>query len=207
MIKPTRIILITAALAVTGGVSFAQQADPEPAESGRSAGQQPIGAVEPEQARNYGVFRREETASDRLADPVVRIVEKGMTQEQGVAAGLARRAQVTASNDAVYVLPGRGWLCLYVDDPESQSGSATCSRTADALRGWFLLIEWPSPGITRVTGVVPDGIEEVTMTGHEGGVERVKPVQNTFVFETGLTPKTIEWGDVIKTIPESLGKG
>lgn len=205
MISARRLFVLTAALAVTGGASFAQQTDPEPAQQDRSGGQTPIEAVEPEQARSYGVFRRSETASDRLADPLVRIVEKGMTKDQGAAPGLARRAQVSRGDGVVYVIPGRGWICLVVEQPQSKDGNATCNRTSEALRGWTMLVEWPSPGITRVTGVVPDGIDEVTLRGYEGGVERVKPMQNTFVFETGQTPKTVEWGNVTRTIPENLG--
>ena len=202
----TRLIVVLAlALAVTGGASLAAGPDPEPAEQGRSAEQQPVQAVEPDQAAAYGVLRRSAGAQDRLRDQAVGFVNQMLTRDNGAAPGLVRRAQVTASNTAVYVIPARGHLCLYTTTVSTDEGNAGCNRTEEALKGHLMNVDWPAPGITRIAGLVVDGVAEVRLRARSGVVQRVTPVQNTYVFETGADPAQIEWGDRVFPIPAGLG--
>ena len=199
------IIVLAAALAVTGGASLAAGPDPEPAESGRSAEQQPVAAVEREQAANYAVLRRATNAQDRLRDQAIDMVNQMMTKDFGAAPGLTRRTQVTASGTAVYVIPGRGYVCIYTTAAGTDEGNAGCNRTEEALKGYVTGIDWPRPGITRVVGLVTDAVKEVRLRDRSGGVERVTPVQNTYVFETGKDPSQIEWDGGGFPIPAGLG--
>ena len=204
MIDARRILILAAALAVTGGVSLAAERDPEPPENGRSGAQKPIQAVDADQAANYAVLRRQPGAQDRLRDQAVGMVNVMMTPDMGAAPGLARRAQVSASNAAVYVIPGRGFICTYVTTVGTDEGNAGCNRTEEALRGRVMSIEWPRPGVTRITGLVTDGITEVRLRDRTGGVEKVTPVSNTYVFETAADPAQVEWGDNVMPIPAGL---
>jgi hypothetical protein len=197
-------LLLTAALAVTGGASLAAGPDPEPAQSGRSGGQQPVQAVEPDQAASYGVLRRSATAQDRLRDQAVGFVNEMMTRDFGAAPGLVRRAQVTAGNAAVYVIPGRGHVCLYTTPVGADQGTATCNRTEEALKGHVIGFDWPAPGINRIVGLATDDVTEVRIRDRNGNVERVTPVGNTYVFETTMWPKQIEWGGEVFAVPEGL---
>jgi hypothetical protein len=205
MINKAQIVVLAAALAVTGGISLAAGPDPEPAESGRSAEQQPVAAVDRDQAANYAVLRRATNAQDRLRDQAVGFVDAMMTKDYGAAPGLVRRAQVTASNTAVYVIPARGHVCLYTTMVGSDEGSAGCNRTEEALKGYAMGVDWPRAGITRVFGLVIDGVSEVRLRDRSGGVQSVTPVQNTYVFETEKEPKQIEWADRVFPIPAGLG--
>lgn len=204
MIGARRILVLAAALAVTGGVSLAAGPDPEPPDTGRSGGQQPVQAVDADQAANYAVLRRPTTAQDRLRDQAAEFVEVMLTSENGAAAGLARRAQVTAGSAAVYVIPGRGYVCAYATTLGTDEGNAGCNRTEEALRGNVMVVEWPRPGVTRVAGLVIDGVSEVRLRDRSGGVESVTPVDNTYVFETAGEPVRVEWGDHVLPVPAGL---
>ena len=204
MIDTRRILTLVAALAVTGGVSLAAGPDPEPAESGPAGGQQPVSAVDPAQAAHYAVLRRPVVAQDRLRDQAVGFVKAMMTADNGAAPGLARRAQVTASTAAVYVIPGNGFICMYTTRVGTDEGNAGCNSTEEALRGRLVSIEWPVPGVTRIVGLATDGVTEVRLRDRAGGVERVTPVDNTYVFETIAEPKQLEWGGEVFAIPPGL---
>lgn len=202
----TRLItVLTAALAVTGGASLAAGPDPEPTESGRTAEQRPVQAVEADQAAQFAVLRRPVTAQDRLRDQAVGFVDAMLTRDNGAAPGLVRRAQVTASSTAVYVIPARGHLCLYTTTLGTDEGNASCNRTEEAVKGYVMSIDWPAPGVTRVVGLTIDGVSEVRLRDRSGGVQRVAPAQNTYVFETDADPAQIEWGDRVFPIPAGLG--
>ena len=205
MIDRRRILVLAVALAVTGGVSIAAEPDPEPPENGRSGEQQqPIEEVDADHAAHYAVLRRPVTSEDRLRDEAVRFVTAMMTADNGASPGLARRAQVTASNAAVYVIPARGFVCLYVTAVGTDEGSSTCNRTDQALRSRVVGVEWPRPGVTRITGLATDDVAEVRLRVRDGEVERVTPVANTYVFETAADPVQVEWGDEVLPIPAGL---
>lgn len=206
MIDARRILTLAAALAITGGVSLAAGTDPEPVESGRSGGQQPIQAVDADQRAAYAVLRRPTTAQDRLRDQAVGFVKEAMTRDNGAAPGLARRAQVTASNAALYVIPAKGFVCLYITAVGTDEGNATCNNSEEALRGHILGIDWPTPGVTRVYGLATDDVTEVRLRFRDGSAIRAEPVGNTFVFESDRYPTQVEWGDRMFPIPAGMNE-
>jgi hypothetical protein len=196
--------LLAAALAVTGGASIAAGPDPEPAEAGRGGGQQPVQAVESDQAGSFSVLRRAARPEDRLRDQAVEFVRGMMTGDFGAAPGLVRRSQVTARNAGVYVIPGREFICVYTTTLGADEGTAGCNPIGEALQGHLIGFSWPAPGINRVVGLATDDVTEVRLRDAKGNVERVAPVNNTYVFETTMWPKQIEWGDEVFPVPAGL---
>lgn len=196
-----RILILTAALAATGGASLAAGPDPEPAGSGSSAGQQPVQSVDADQAASFGVLRRGATAQDRLSSQALEFVRNAMTDVTGAGGDLARRARVTSAGTVVHVIPGRGWICLYASRSGVDGGSGTCNRTSEAMRGFVAGADVPSPGVIRGFGLVPDGVDGVTLRSRDGSAERVDVEGNVYVFETARAPQQVEWRDAVVPVP------
>lgn len=196
-IAKQRIALAAVALALAGGTSFAQDSE-GPGDAPSEPQQQPVVAADPDQAASFGVLRREAASPDTLPNRAAEFVRHTVTGGNGAAPGLARRAVVTPSGSPVYVIPARGHLCTYVVTAPDQ-GYGSCARTGVATQGESIATDTPSPGITRIVGLVPDGIRDVTLRAKDGTTERTAVSGNAYVFETAKTPKQVEFGG--KVVP------
>lgn len=198
-----RIALLTAAAVASGGVALATGAGDDetaPPPSGNSA----VAQVEPDQAAAYAVLRRKQTAADRVPEEHRAFVESGMTDDFGASPGLSRRATTTASGNPVYVIPGRGHVCMYVID--ELGGSGSCNRTSEAVKGYMVGSSSSAgrPGIVQIFGLVPDGVDEVVLRTRDGATEVTRPEGNAFAFETAGKPQQVEWGG--KVVPVTHGE-
>jgi hypothetical protein len=191
--RAQRLLLIVAALCVTGGASFAAGPDDESTSDAPTQSQSPVTAVEPDQRASYGVTRRSGAAADRLPQQIADYVGRSVTPETGAAPGLSRRALARPLGVAVHVVPARGQICHFVLGGLVPA-TGSCSPTAEALKGQAITLDNPAPGITRIAGLVPDGVTEVVLRGNDGTTERTVPEGNAFLFDTALSPKQVEWG-------------
>jgi hypothetical protein len=197
-----KVLIASGAVALCGGATLAAGAGegnaPAPAQG-------PVTAVEPDQAASFGVLRRPRAQSDRMPDDIAARMEADGAEGHGAAPGLARRALVTRTLAAVYVVPARGWLCVFtvnaVPAPEAGGG---CNRTGEALRGYLVGASSPAPGVTRIVGLVPDGVTDVVLRAKDGTVERVTPQGNAYAFETVHLPRSVEWGDAVIPVHSPL---
>jgi hypothetical protein len=188
-----RLALVLAALSLTGAAAFAAEPDDETMSDPPSGTQPPVQAADPEQRGSFGILRRAASTSDRLPSAVSASIGRSLTGDVGAATALARRAIARAGGDSVYVLPGRGWLCYYVVTGDD-TGYGSCNRTGEAMKGRLVGMLNPAPGITRITGLVPDSVREVILRGSDGAVERMAPEGNVYMFDTTMSPKQVEWG-------------
>jgi hypothetical protein len=114
-----------------------------------------VAAVSAEQAESFAILRRPQVESDWLPESQWEIFDGGLIGRCGLNPDLARRA-VTPAGD-VWVVPGRGHIGLYM-------GDLGCDRTEVAARRG--MVTWTSlrSGLQDlVHGLVPDGVEEVTL--------------------------------------------
>jgi hypothetical protein len=112
--------------------------------------------VSAQQAESFAVLRRPQRQSDRLPESRWEAFEVGMRARRGLNPALARRV-ITPAGD-VWVVPGNGHISLAVD------GGTTCNRTEHAARrGMVTWTSRRSTGQGIVHGLVPDGVEEVTL--------------------------------------------
>jgi hypothetical protein len=114
-----------------------------------------VGEVSAQLAENFAILRRPQVESDRLPGCHVTMFEGGGIGRCGLNPALARRA-ATQTGD-VWVVPGNGYVALDV-------GGIVCTRTAVvAMQGMVTWTSLGKDGKDIVHGLVPDGVEEVTL--------------------------------------------
>jgi hypothetical protein len=113
-------------------------------------------AVSAEQAESFAVLRRPQRENDRLPEGRWGEFEVGRRARRGLNPALARR--VTTPAGEVWVIPGDGYISLDL------GGRMTCNPTEHAARqGMVTWTSRRSTGQGIVHGLIPDGVEEVTL--------------------------------------------
>lgn len=114
-----------------------------------------VTAVSAQQAESFAILRRPQAEGDRMPESRRTAFAGGMIGRLGLNPALARRAMTQLGE--VWVVPGNGYIALDV-------GGMGCDRTeVAASRG---MVTWTSAsgGLQDlVHGLVPDGVEEVTL--------------------------------------------
>jgi hypothetical protein len=114
-----------------------------------------VAVVSAEQAESFAILRRPQVDSDRLPESRWKVFDGGLIGRCGLNPALARRG-VTQVGD-VWVVPGSGYIGLDV-------GGMGCDRTeVAASRGMVTWTSLRSGFQDLVHGLVPDGVEEVTL--------------------------------------------
>ncbi len=117
-----------------------------------------IDAITVQQAKTFSILRREKLGGDELPEERRKRFEGGRMGQHGFNASLARRAATPIGD--IWVIPGNGWIALQGD------GGAVASPTeAIARQGTMMWTAREGKGI--VSGLVPDGVPEVTLLDHE----------------------------------------
>ena len=176
-----RNIPITAAVAAAiAAMSVAAVAQSGGSSPGDSVPQ--VTTVEAEAREAMEVLDEPRTASDAMPADVAEAI--GEHAKFGMNPGLSRKSIETVSN-AVYVIPADGHVCysLTVGD----GASIGCAETDDVAAGKVgaTTVTLPAGGIA-IYGIVPDGVESVTVhtgTSDETAVEVTENAYFTAVPE------------------------
>ena len=113
-----------------------------------------------DQAKSFAILRRPQVDSDRIPERDRQMVEGGRIGELGLNSGLARRV-LTPLGDA-WVIPGNGYIGL-------AAGDMTANRAKHAARrGMMMWTSRPPDHQNLVHGLVPDGVDEVTLLAANG---------------------------------------
>jgi hypothetical protein len=181
--------LCVAACLGAGGVVAGAGADgndaPAPTPEYAAAGAAPVSAVEPDQAREIGELRRGRTADDALpsrwkddlTDP------SGEGGHWGANPSLARRTA-----PGVWIVPGDGYVCVANTTPGEGSLGFGCATPEDVDRGLLAPSDVDANGKGVLTGVVPDGVGNVTLVDRDGSTRQAAVDNNTYsvAIDAGL---------------------
>lgn len=184
---------LAAAIASLAGVAGASEAlapaapAPPAAADPHAHAAQPITAPDSAQVALFGVLRRAAQPSDAVPDGVRAHIAAAMGPDVGVNPGLARRALRTALGEELYVVPGRGWVCL-----ASSAGAAGCAPTDQVALGYAVTLQRIPSGV-RLGGLVPDGVTTVTIRGAAGESATASAEGNAWRADVAFDPASVAW--------------
>ncbi|WP_445150381.1 hypothetical protein [Baekduia sp. Peel2402] len=147
----------------------------------------PIGAVDRDQLALLGVLRRDARDTDAVPDRTREHVAQALGPDVGANADLARRALHTALGEDIYVVPGRGWVCL-----ASSVGAAQCAPTGRIVSGNAVGLQRIPSGV-RIGGLVPDGVARVEVRGPNGETAFATAEGNAWRVDVAFDPSTVAW--------------
>jgi hypothetical protein len=126
----------------------------------------PASSIEPTLSAAFALMRRPQTQADMIPASI----QVAFSQASGANPLLARRVSDSAGEEA-WLIPGNGSACILARVPRYGIGGAVCVP-ADAARAGELDVQSAStqlPGSELVAGVVPDGVDAVTLHLADGG--------------------------------------
>jgi hypothetical protein len=148
---------------------------------------QPVGAADSAQVAQLAVLRRAGRSEDAVPESVRATIANGLGPDVGANPGLARRALRTALGEDLYVVPGRGWVCLV-----SSGGPAGCTPTDQIAQGYAVTLQRVPSGI-RLGGLVPDGVSTVTIRGAAGESATATADGNAWRADVAFEPASVAW--------------
>jgi hypothetical protein len=188
LIAAPLVVLVIVAIAIAHGGQPAQPSLPTttPQASG----------VDPALAAHYAVFRRPATASD--TPPSAEDVPERDAQF-GLNPGLARLARAGEQGRGIYVVPGKGYVCLVGDDVGGACGPIGAMTQMPAI-GTGQCGAFIPTGEVNVGALVPDGTSAVAIHLADGTIVP-ETVAGNVVFDQLPTdtadrlPTSISWND------------
>jgi hypothetical protein len=188
---------IGALVAVTAVAAVAEESDSTATTVAPGEDVAQVSAIEPKAKAAAAVLARSRATGDALPTDVV-----GQMNEHprfGMNPGLSRRAIGSLSN-SLYLVPANGFVCVVLT--MAQGASLSCPQTSDLAVG-------QSPpttvglagGAIGVYGIVPDGVDAVTVNTDRSG-SAVKVTNNAFftVVPAGTALETVGYSGPSGTV-------
>jgi hypothetical protein len=147
-----------------------------------------VTAVEPELAESFGVLR-DSAISDGSSSRLSSLVGDGPGRFFGANVELSR-VSVTRGDETLYVIPGRGGLCLALD--WSEGVNVGCADIARAKAGYTLTTVGTRSGFITY-GLVPDEVSSITLRVPAGEDIRSDVVGNAYVVEASEPPTMLSY--------------
>jgi hypothetical protein len=147
------------ALVFLGALGVATSGAVDRSSDTRSASTAPVIEVSAAQRAGFEVF-------DRPADAMPPAVREAVTSGTAVATfglnpDLARAVLTPASSTPVWLIPGDGFLCLWIKDPIDGSGT-TCTTTEQAAAGeLYAVLQRPDRESRTIAGFVARDVDGV----------------------------------------------
>ena len=182
------LVVIAALLAVTMLVAVAQG---QGGESSPSGGVEQVTTIEPEAEEAMAVLEASRTSSDAIPGVVAEPIDENA--RFGVNPDLSRVSIETLSND-VYLIPGNDHVCaaLTVGDGVNMSCPET-EQIADGQSGPSTVVL--AGGAIAIYGIVPDGVESVTVKTGVSDSDVVEADGNAYytVVEEGTVLRSVSY--------------
>src|SRR4051812_28474749 len=154
-------------------------------------------AVSARQSAAFGAFRRAPAGDDAAPASAQRFMAAALVSRYGVNPGLSRRGASAGKAGDVYLVSGNGVLCtIAVLDAGTGGG---CVDEDDAVAGHLVGTDsWQDslggPEHVVVSGAVPDGVDNVTVTTKDGGSVNAGVQSNVYAAElVGQAPSSVSW--------------
>ncbi|HEY4099118.1 MAG TPA: hypothetical protein VGM33_26570 [Baekduia sp.] len=186
LIKTAAVLVGTGALAgVAVAATSAPPAPPPAVAQERSATK--IVAVDATQEATLAVLRRPVAKDDMPDDDVRQLVASGAGPSVGANPALARKALTTPTGEQIYVVPGRGWVCL-----AASGAMSNCVPTDRIAEGYAVSVQ-DIPSGSRLRGIVPDGVDRVEVRGDSGETATTAPSGNVWTVDVTFAPTSVAW--------------
>jgi hypothetical protein len=181
---------------VVGGGAIAVAGDdggePAPAPQAEAAEAAPVTEVPTDQADQIRQLERPRASDDAMPERWDEDLTQGDDADEhyGANPDLSRRTA-----PGVWVMPGDGHVCMANTTPAEGQLGFGCATTDNVERGLLVGADIDEDGNGVVTGIVPDGVTEVTVVD-QGGATRTVPVErNTYRAAIDANTKEVEFTD------------
>lgn len=174
--------------AVTG--AGAQQPGSGQKSEAEAARATPVTSVRPEQAHAIGELRRGRTTDDAIPSTWRQALADGdvANEHWGANPSLSRRTA-----PGVWIVPGDGHVCVVNATPGDGALGFGCASSGDVERGLLAPSDVDANGNGVLTGVLPDGIEAVTLVDRDGSTRSVGVARNTYRAAIGPDLKEVRF--------------
>lgn len=185
-------LVATACMATAGAVTAtAEDTDPVPTEYG--APQPAAEAVQWAQARRLAELRRDRTGEDDVPQEwQAKLDRHEFARHAGANPDLARRVA-----PGVWLIPGDGFVCLANVTPRDGALGFGCATPLQVEQGLLQPADLDAEGAGVLTGVLPDGVDSVTIVDLDGSRREVAVKHNVYRAAIDADIKEVRWTDAL----------
>jgi hypothetical protein len=184
---------LAACLATGGAIATAgDDVDPAPVPEAQAAQADPVATVPEEQAEEIEQLDRPRTSDDALPKEWREQLATGDESDEhwGANPSLARRTA-----PGTWIVPGDGYVCVANATPGEGDLGFGCATPDDVEKGLLAPADVDANGNGVLTGVLPDGVDEVTIVNHDGGTRTVAVERNTYRVAIDADLKEVRFTD------------
>ena len=167
-----------AAGGVVAGAGAGASGPQDPDESQPAAAEAaPVSSIQPDQADELAQLRRARSSDDALPPRWGQDLtgDGGDEEHFGANPALSRR-----TGPGVWLVPGDGFVCVANTTPDDGGMGLGCATPEDVDRGLLAPSDVDANGNGVVTGVVPDGVDRVTLVDRDGSTRTAAVDRNTY---------------------------
>jgi hypothetical protein len=197
------------AACLAGGAAIAtagDDVDPASVPEAQAAQAEPVSAVPEEQAREIEQLDRPRNSDDALPkewrDKLT--ADDQSDEHWGANPSLARRTA-----PGTWIVPGDGYVCVANATPGEGALGFGCATPDDVEKGLLAPADIDANGNGVLTGVLPDGVDEVTLVNHDGATRTVAVERNTYRAAIDASLKEVRFTDAgggVRILPMSWRK-
>jgi hypothetical protein len=151
---------------------------------------QPETAITAAQSADLAILRRPRVATDTLPGSPSSWTDDPADGSSGANPALSRSAQGLPAG-AAWLIPGDGMICFDARFP-IPGGGGTCQDNATVNAGRMMIFgsNQLAPDMLGIAGVVPDGVDSVTVTAPDGSTQSIPIHENVYLAEIHSQPGT-----------------
>ena len=189
---------LLACLAGGGAIAAAgDDADPAPVPEAQAAQAEPVATVPEEQADQIEELDRPRTSDDAMPSEWREELTTGDGSDEhwGANPSLARRTA-----PGTWILPADGYVCVANATPGEGALGFGCATPDDVAKGLLAPSDVDANGNGVLTGVLPDGVDEVTLVDLDGATRTVAVDRNTYRVAIDANLKEVRFTDADRAV-------
>jgi hypothetical protein len=186
-------VCLLACLAGGGAIATAgDDVDPAPVPEAQAAEADPVAAVPEEQADQIEQLDRPRNSDDALPKEWRERLASGDESDEhwGANPSLARRTA-----PGTWIVPGDGYVCVANATAGEGALGFGCATPQDVEKGLLAPADIDANGNGVLTGVLSDGVNEVTLVNHDGSTRTVAVERNTYRAAIDAELKEVRFTD------------